>query len=187
MWGVYGKVWSRRTRKLSFRLKKNFWHTLKAQKPQKLKIFKKRPKRCILLQNQKVCWLLTYHDSFISTLQIYAQKKEYKRYHSNFYHIDSTLTPHRLSTGLASQITILLALIPLIICEVWGSNQCDKNWSDIFYILFFERIFVMLIWKSRDKLTTNTLFGFVIIYRYIDRYIDRYIETVLPMYFLKLV
>ena len=54
---------------------KNFWNTLKAQKPQKLKIFKKRPKRCILLQNQKVCWLLTYHDSFISTLQIYAQKK----------------------------------------------------------------------------------------------------------------
>ena len=138
VWGVYGKVWSRRTRKLSFRLKNFFWNTLKAQKPQKLKIFKKRPKRCILLQNQKVCWLLTYHDSFISTLQIYAQKKEYKRYHSNFYHIDSTLTPHRLSTGLASQITILLALIPLRICEVWGSNQCDKNWSDIFYILFLS-------------------------------------------------
>ena len=54
----------------------------------------------IILQNQKVCWLLTYHDSFISTLQIYAQKKEYKRYHSNFYHIDSTLTPHRFSTVL---------------------------------------------------------------------------------------
>ena len=74
VWGVYGKVWSRRTRKLSFRLKKIFWHTLKAQKPKKIKIFKKRPKRCILLQNQKVCWLLTYHDSFISKLQIYAQK-----------------------------------------------------------------------------------------------------------------
>ena len=137
-----------------FRFKRIFWHTLKAQKPKKLKIFKicrvgyrckdmvqgssfkyifkfvctyrisnegskcknvkirrvgyksvnqeniLRPKRCILLQNQKVCWLLTYHDSFISTLQIYAQKKEYKRYHSNFYHIDSTLTPHRLSTVL---------------------------------------------------------------------------------------
>ena len=78
VWGVYGKVWSRRTRKLSFRLNKIFWHTLKAQKPQKLKIFKKRPKRCILLQNQKVCWLLTYHDSFISTLQIYAKKKNIK-------------------------------------------------------------------------------------------------------------
>ena len=110
-----------------------------------------------ILQNQKVCWLLTYHDSFISTLQIYAQKKEYKRYHSNFYHIDSTLTPHRLSTGLASQITILLALIPLIISEVRGSNQCDKNWRDIFYILVFERIDERL---SRDHLTTNILFGF---------------------------
>ena len=32
----------------------------------------------LLLQNQKVCWLLTYHDSFISTLQIYAQKKNIK-------------------------------------------------------------------------------------------------------------
>ena len=83
-----------------FRLKKFFWHTLKAQKPKKLKNFKKRPKRCILLQNQNVCWLLTYHDSFISKLQIYAQKHEYKRYHSNFYHIDSTLTPHRFSTVL---------------------------------------------------------------------------------------
>ena len=82
----------------NFWLKKFFWHTLKAQKPKKLKIFKKRPKRCILLQNQKVCWLLAYHDSFISKLQIYAQKHEYKRYHSNFYHIDSTLSPHRLST-----------------------------------------------------------------------------------------
>ena len=147
MWGGYGKVWSRRTRKLSFRLKKFFWNTLKAQKTQKLKIFKKRPKRCILLQNQKVCWLLTYHDSFISTLQIYTQKKEYKRYHSNFYHIDSTLTPHRLSTGLASQIKILVTLIPLIISEVRGSNQCDKNWRDIFYIPIFERIFGRLIWR----------------------------------------
>ena len=27
-----------------------------------------------LLQNQKVCWLLAYHDSFMSILQIYAQK-----------------------------------------------------------------------------------------------------------------
>ena len=27
-----------------------------------------------ILQNQKVCWLLPYHDSFISILQIYAQK-----------------------------------------------------------------------------------------------------------------
>ena len=27
-------------------------------------------------------------------------KKEYKRYHSNFYHIDSTLSPHRFSTVL---------------------------------------------------------------------------------------
>ena len=104
VWGLYGKVWSRRTRKLSFRLKNFFWNTLKAQKPQKLKIFKKRPKRCILLQNQKVCWLLAYHESFISKLQIYAQKHEYKRYHSNFYHIDSTLSLHRLSTGLAPRL-----------------------------------------------------------------------------------
>ena len=59
-----------------------------------------RPKRCILLQNQKVCWLLAYPDSFISKLQIYTQKHEYKRYHSNFYHIDSTLSPHRFSTVL---------------------------------------------------------------------------------------
>ena len=141
-------------KKTQFQAQKVFWHTLKAQKPKKLKIFKicrvgyrckdmvqgssfkyifnffvlialvmigskcknvnirrvgykrviqeniLRPKRCIFFQNQKVCWLLAYHDSFISKLQIYAQKHEYKRYHSNFYHIDSTLTPHRLSTVL---------------------------------------------------------------------------------------
>ena len=35
-----------------------------------------------------------------------------------------------------------------------------------FIFFFFECIFVMLIWKSRDKLTTNPLFGFVIIIIY---------------------
>ena len=132
MWCVYGKVWSRTTRKFSFKKisAQNFffWHTLNAQKPKKLKklkicrvgyrckdmvqgrsfkyIFKfvctyrisnggskcknveirrvgyksvnqeniLHPKRYILLQNQKVCWLLAFHDSFISILQIYAQK-----------------------------------------------------------------------------------------------------------------
>ena len=125
MWGIVVKIWSRGAVLNIFKIV--FVLTALVMKEVSAKMSKYvvwgykrviqenilRPKRCILLQNQKVCWLLTYHDSFISTLQIYAQKKEYKRYHSNFYHIDSTLTPHRLSTGLASQITILLALIPV--------------------------------------------------------------------------
>ena len=107
------------------------------------------PKRCIFFQNQKVCWLFSDPVTLYQSFQYTLKNKNIKDW-IPFILIaligPSCFVPHRLSTGLMSQIEIFLMLTPLTICEVQSARVQSMRFKKCCRETFKNAIFRIWVW-----------------------------------------